>query len=66
MRFFQLLGGQFRVKNARAIPSNTSIRGLLGDDRYARAVLDFLVVGTVKEGALDRGYSFFAAGSGSP
>ena len=34
-------GFGFRVRQARARPSNTSIRDVLSDDRYAEAVLVF-------------------------
>ena len=45
----------FRVRQARARPSNTTIRDLLLDDRYTEAVLAFLGaarVGGVREGAI--------------
>ena len=45
----------YRVRQARARPSNTSIRDLLSDDRYTEAVLDFLRdtrVGEVKAESL--------------
>ena len=45
----------FRVRQARARPSNTSIRDLLSDGRYTEAVLAFLgaaQVGEGKEGAI--------------
>ena len=35
-------GFGYRVRQARARPSNTSIRDLLSDDRYTEAVLRFL------------------------
>ena len=44
-----------RVKQARARPSNTSIRDLLSDDRYTEAVLELLGetrAGETKVGAL--------------
>ena len=50
-------GFGFRVRQARARPSNTTIRELLSDDRYSEAVLDFLRetrVGEVKEGVICR------------
>ena len=50
-------GFGYRVEQARARPSNTSIRDLLSDDRYTEAVLCFLQetrVGEVKEGAICR------------
>ena len=43
------------IMQARARPSNTTIRELLTNDRYTRAVLDFLGntrVGEVKEGVI--------------
>ena len=45
----------FRVRQARARPSNTTIRGLLSDDRSTEAVLVFLgptLVREVKEGVI--------------
>ena len=48
-------GFGYRVRQARARPSNTSIRDLLSDDRYTEAVLEFLEttrVGEVRAGAL--------------
>ena len=48
-------GFGFHVRQARARPSNTTIRELLSDDRYTEAVLDFLErtrVGEVKEGVI--------------
>ena len=50
-------GFGFHVRQARARPSNTTIRELLSDDRYIEAVLEFLEktrVGEVKEGAICR------------
>ena len=38
---FKSRGFGSRVRQARARPSNTSIRDLLSDDRYTEAVLDF-------------------------
>ena len=48
-------GFGYRVRQARARPSNTSIRDLLSDDRFTEAVLMFLGatrVREVKEGAI--------------
>ena len=48
-------GFGYRVRQARARPSNTSIRDLLSDGRYTEAVLGFLRstrVGEVKAGSL--------------
>ena len=48
-------GFGFRVRQARARPSNTSIRDLLADERYTEAVLRFLEatnVGEVKAGVI--------------
>ena len=48
-------GFGFHVRQARARPSNTTVRELLSDDRYTGAVLDFLEktrVGEVKEGVI--------------
>ena len=48
-------GFGYRVRQARARPSNTSIRDLLSDDRYTEAVLRFLgdtKVGEVKAGVI--------------
>ena len=50
-------GFGLQVGGARARPSNTTIRELLSDERYSRAVLDFLDrtrVGEVKEGIICR------------
>ena len=50
-------GFDFHVRQARARPSNTTIRELLSDDRYSEAVLSFLErtrVGEVKEGVICR------------
>ena len=44
-----------RVRQARARPSNTSVRDLLSSDRYTEAVLRFLRdtrVGEVRAGAI--------------
>ena len=35
-------GFGYQVRQARARPSNTSVRELLSDDRFTEAVLDFL------------------------
>ena len=48
-------GFGFHVRQARARPSNTTVRELLSDSRYTEAVLDFLgktKVGEVKEGVI--------------
>ena len=48
-------GFGYRVRQARARPSNTSVRDLLANDRYSEAVLRFLRdtrVGEVKAGAI--------------
>ena len=48
-------GFGFHVRQARARPSNTTVKELLSDDRYTEAVLDFLGkarVGEVKEGVI--------------
>ena len=48
-------GFGYRVRQARARPSNTSIRDLLSSEQYTGAVLRFLEntrVGEVKEGAI--------------
>ena len=37
------------VRQAKARPSNTSIRDLLSDDRYTEAVLEFLDTTRVRE-----------------
>ena len=50
-------GFGFQVRQARARPSNTTIRELLSNSRYTDAVLDFLGktrVGEVKEGVICR------------
>ena len=50
-------GFGYRVRQARARPSNTSIRDLLSDDRYTETVLGFLEatrVGEVKQGVMCR------------
>ena len=50
-------GFGFHVRQARARPSNTSVRDLMSDDRYTSAVLDFLEktrVGEVREGVICR------------
>ena len=50
-------GFGLNVRQARARPSNTTIRELLSDSRYGEAVLDFLRktrVGEVKEGVIYR------------
>ena len=50
-------GFGYRVRQAVARPSNTSIRDLLSNDRYTEAVLGFLRntrVGEVKVGAISR------------
>ena len=48
-------GFGFHVRQARARPSNTTIRELLSNDRYTEAVLEFLGrtrVGEVREGVI--------------
>ena len=48
-------GFGFHVRQARARPSNTTVRELLSNSRYTEAVLDFLGktrVGEVKEGVI--------------
>ena len=48
-------GFGFQVRQARARPSNTTVRELLSDEKYSRAVLEFLDktrVGEVKEGII--------------
>ena len=47
-------GFGYRVREARARPSNTSIRNLLSDDRYTEAVWSFLgaTIGKVWEGVI--------------
>ena len=48
-------GFGYHVREARARPSNTTIRELLSNERYTDAVLDFLSktrVGEVKEGVM--------------
>ena len=48
-------GFGYRVRQARARPSNTSVRELLSNDRYTEAVLGFLRntrVGEVKAGVI--------------
>ena len=48
-------GFGFHVRQARARPSNTTVRELLSNNRYTEAVLDFLGktrVGEVKEGVI--------------
>ena len=48
-------GFGFHVKQARARPSNTTVRELLSSDRYTEAVLRFLGttrVGEVREGVI--------------
>ena len=50
-------GFGFRVRQARASPSNTTVRELLSDKRFTGAVLDFLGntrVGEVKAGVISR------------
>ena len=50
-------GFGFHVRQARARPSNTTVRELLPDSRYTEAVLVFLGktrVGEVKEGVISR------------
>ena len=50
-------GFGLHVRQARARPSNTTIRELLSNSRYSEAVLDFLRktrVGEVKEGVVCR------------
>lgn len=50
-------GSGYRVRQARARPSNTSIRELLTDERYTEAVLRFLVstgVSKIKAGTFTR------------
>ena len=50
-------GFGFRVRQARARPSNTTVRELLSDERYTDAVLDFLKntrVGEVRAGVISR------------
>lgn len=54
-RFRGTRGFGYRVRQARERLSNTSIRGLLSDDRYTEAVLGFLGatrVGEVKTGVI--------------
>jgi hypothetical protein len=46
-------GFGYRVRQARARPSNTSITDLLSDDRYTEAVLAFL--GATRVGEVRRG-----------
>ena len=48
-------GFEYRVRQARARPSNTSVRDLLSNDRYTEAVLSFLKgprVGEVRAGVI--------------
>ena len=48
----------YKVRQARARPSNTTVRNLLLDSRYFGAVLRFLKstkVGRVKEGTIMKG-----------
>ena len=48
-------GFGFHVRQARARPSNTTVRELLSNDRYTSTVLNFLSktrVGEVKEGVI--------------
>ena len=48
-------GFDFHVRQARASPSNTSVRELLSNNRYTEAVLEFLGktrVGEVKDGVI--------------
>ena len=48
-------GFGFHVRQARARPSNTTVRELLSNSRYTEAALDFLGktrVGEVREGAI--------------
>ena len=48
-------GFGFHVRQARARPSNTTVRELLSNERYTSAVLDFLSktkVGEVREGVI--------------
>ena len=48
-------GFGYRIRQARARPSNTSVGDLLSDDRFSGAVLDFLRstrVGEVREGVI--------------
>ena len=50
-------GFGYKIRQARARPSNTPVRDLLLDDRYTEAVLEFLEttrVGEVKAGVLCR------------
>ena len=65
MTHFPRDGGPFRsrkgfglhVRQARARPSNTTIRELLSNSKYSDAVLEFLRrtrVGEVKEGVIRR------------
>ena len=42
-------GFGFRARQAKAKPGNTSVRGLLSDDRYTEAVLVFLAAARVGE-----------------
>ena len=44
-------GFGYRVRQARARPSNTSVRDLLSNDRYTEVVLGFLRNTSVKAGA---------------
>ena len=49
---------RYNVREAKARPSNTTIRELMGNDAYAEAILSFLRemgVGKVKAGVLERG-----------
>ena len=58
-------GFGLHVRQARARPSNTTVRELLSNDKYTEAVLDFLrktKVGMVKEGVICKQ----AAGQGIP
>ena len=62
-------GYGYRVRQARAKPSNTSVRDLLSDDRYTEAVLGFIGairVGEVKRRIICRQFVDKAAGGGSP
>ena len=47
-------GFGYRIRQAKVRPSNTSIRDLLSDDRYTKAVLEFLE--TTKFGEVKAGF----------
>ena len=49
---------RYNVREAKARPSNTTIRELMGNDAYAEAILSFrreMDVGKVEAGFLERG-----------